>query len=494
MSNYDITLELVYAKKNKRSILAQRRISYKNYRFDDPEPNSVYKGVERTIKLPDYDSRPAEYWKTLRHTPLSKHEEDIFVMIDSVKRVPIVKTTVKLIGIISSGYFTVGKFDVGPIVSTASFNTLEGLRLRVGGQTNWNFNRHLYLSAYGAYGFKDREPKYEARAMYSFPKKKYYPWDYPIDMLQVSYSYDVKTPGQSFLYGSSDKLYLSFVRGKSDKIMYERKFELSWTKENPSGFSWKPNIALTTLYPKAALRYEDGHGRIHSNITYNEIGLFLRYAPNERFFQILMGDRFPLNQTQPIIELGHKAGFANIAGGQYSYNRTDATLYKRWWIGGFGHADIWLKAGQVWNAVPYPLLITPQANQAFAYQDEAYNMMNYMEFLTDRYASANLSYGFNGFIANRLPVIRKLKLREFVTFKIFWGALDRHNQPEHNPDLFRFPDGTFPLDPKRPYMEASFAIDNIFKVLRIDFIRRLSYFENPNIPSWSVRFRIRPSF
>jgi hypothetical protein len=493
LRNNNATLEFVYSKNDKKSILAQRTVSHRNYIFNIPQPKSVYKGNEKTIKLPDYDARPAEYWNAFRHKPLTHHEEGIFTMVDSVKNAPIVKTAFRLIGLISSGYIEAGKVDIGPVVSFASFNSLEGMRLRFGGKTNSNFHQNWFFSAYGAYGFQDSKFKYDGTIMYSITKKKYYPWEFPMNLLQLSYSHDVKIPGQSFLYGSGDKIFLSFVRGNVNKITYEHKFELSWTKENTSGFSWKPLVAWTKITPAEVLRYEDGNGQLFDNITYNEIGLLLRFAPNERFFQFQM-NRFPLNQTQPIIELGHKTGFKNVAGGQYTYNRTDATLYKRWWIGGFGYADTWFKAGKVWNKVPYPLLITPQANQAYAYQDEAYNMMNYMEFVTDRYVSANLSYGFNGFLANRIPLVKKLKLREFITFKLFWGTLDDKNMPENNPDLFGFPNGTFRFDGKIPYMEASFALDNIFKFLRIDLIKRINYLDNPDVPVWGVRFRLRPAF
>ncbi|MDR1056720.1 MAG: DUF5686 family protein [Prevotellaceae bacterium] len=498
LNTNNATLEFVYASGDKRSILAQRMVSYKDYVFDEPQPNSIYRGTEKIIKLPDYDARPIEYWTTLRHQSLTEHEEGIFSMVDSIKKVPIVKHALNLLGIVFSGYLEMGKFDMGPIISFASFNSLEGLRVRFGGKTNGNFNQNWFFEMYGAYGFKDKEFKYNGTAMYSFLKKKQNPWEYPMNLLKVSYQYDVKIPGQAFLYGSGDKLFLSFIRGEVDKINYERKFELLWTKENTNGFSFEPSFTWLKTYPMKNLEYVNGNNERFNHITTSVFGLFLRFAPNERFFQI-QENRFPLNQTEPIVELGHKLGISDLLGGKYTYNRTDVTFYKRWWIGGFGYADTWLKAGKVWNSVPYPLLITPQANQAYAYQDEAYNMMNYMEFVTDQYVSANISYGFNGFIANRIPLVRKLKLREFVTFKIFWGTLEDKNKPENNPLLFRFPmkDGqpsTFALNGRNPYMEISVAIDNIFKFLRIDLIKRLNYLDNPNIPVWGIRFRLRPAF
>ena len=500
LNSNNATLEFVYNNSDKRSILAQRSIAYKDYAFNDPQPNSIYRGSEKIIKLPDYDARPAEYWASLRHKPLTEHEENIFLMVDSIKQTPIVKHTLNFLAVFFAGYLEVGKADMGPMVSFISFNSLEGLRLRFGGKTNANFHPNWFFSAYGAYGFTDKKFKYDGTVMYSFLPKKQNPWEFPINMLQASYSYDVKIPGQAFLYGSGDKLFLSFIRGDIDKINYERKFELSWTNENRNGFTFKPSYTWLQIHPEMNLKYINGNNEQFSHLTTSEFGMLLRYAPNERFFQI-QANRYPLNQTEPIIEIGHKLGISNFFGGQYTYNRTDATLYKRWWIGGFGYADTWFKGGKVWDVVPYPLLVTPQANQAYAYQDEAYNMMNYMEFMSDQYVSANISYGFNGFIVNRIPLLRKLKLREFVTFKAFWGGLSEKNNPDNNSSLFMFPmdktgvnPATFALDNKKPYMEISVAIDNIFKFLRIDLIKRLNYLDNPNIPVWGIRFRLRPAF
>ena len=498
VTDNNATMEFVYTKGDKRSILAQRNISYNDYMFNKPMSSNVYKGLEKLVKLPDYDARPTEYWESLRHEPLSKHEENIFVMVDSIKQVPLIKNTLNFIAIFFSGYLEVGKFDIGPMVSFVSFNSLEGLRLRAGGKTNAKLHPNWFFSGYGAYGFKDEEFKYNLTTMYSFEKKKQNPWEYPINMLKVSYEYDVKIPGQAFLYGTGDKLFLSFIRGDIDKINYERNFELSWNKEYKSGFTVNPSFNWKRFYPQMTLKYEDGLGNTFNHLTTSEFGMFLKFAPNERFFQIQM-NRYPLNQTEPIIELGHKLGIADFLGGQYTYNRSDVTFYKRWWIGGFGYADSWFKAGKVWDKVPYPLLITPQANQAYAYQDEAYNMMNYMEFMSDQYVSANISYGFNGFIANRIPLLKKLKLREFITFKAFWGKLSDKNDPRLHPDLYKLPDNgenskTYPLIGNKPYMEVSVAIDNIFKFLRIDLIKRLNYLDNTNVPEWGIRFRLRPAF
>jgi hypothetical protein len=193
---------------------------------------------------------------------------------------------------------------------------------------------------------------------------------------------------------------------------------------------------------------------------------------------------------------GHTESSKDVWGGDYEFHRLEASMDKRSWFSSLGFADLWLKAGKIWGTLPFPLLVIHQANQNYAYQDEAYNMMNYMEFVSDRYAQINASYCFNGWIFNRLPLIRKLKWREFVTFKALWGDVSEKNRPENNHDLLRFPtyDNGLPSVYRlngEPYMEASVAIDNVFKFLRVDLVKRLNYLDHPDVPEWGVRFRLR---
>jgi hypothetical protein len=114
-------------------------------------------------------------------------------------------------------------------------------------------------------------------------------------------------------------------------------------------------------------------------------------------------------------------------------------------------------------------------------------MMNFFEFSLDQYASINIEHYFYGFILNRVPLLRRLKLREIITFKGLYGSLSDENNPLLDPTLVQFTDGenggqaTYTLDDK-PYIEASFGISNIFKILRVDVVKRFTHLENPNLP------------
>ncbi len=164
-----------------------------------------------------------------------------------------------------------------------------------------------------------------------------------------------------------------------------------------------------------------------------------------------------------------------------------------------GYTDIILDGGYVFGKVPFPLLTIHKANQTYAYQLSAYNLMNFMEFVSDKYAAVNLDMYLNGFILNRVPLLRKLKLREVASVKVLYGSLRDENNPEKNNDALNFPVNengiltTYNLN-NGPYIEASVGIANIFKLVRVDLVRRLSYLNHPQVSEWGIRSRIRFDF
>ncbi len=480
--------------KNKSLMLGKRTNTYSNYRFDRRIPESTFLGINKVDRIPGYDMRAEQYWEEKRTIPLSHSEQGVYDMIVDMKNDKWFNRVLNLAGIVFSGYMDANKFDIGPMGTLFSFNEVEGGRIRLGGKTNARFNKHLFFEGYGAYGFQDEKFKYQLSTMYSFNERKLHPWEFPMNLLTVSYQNDIETPGQFFMFGSADRLLLSFHRGHAQQMVYHKTFSVKYDREYKTGFSFRPSFTRREEMPAGDLIFENAYGEV-KDITTTQFGMIMRFAPNERFYQ-MQRNRFPLNHTNPVFTVNYSYGSKDFWGSDYGFNRLEVGIDKRSWFSSLGFADMWLKAGKIWGTVPFPLLVIHQANQNYAYQDEAFNMMNYMEFVSDRYASMNLSYCFNGWIFNRIPLIKKLKWREFITFKALWGDVSDRNLPENNPDLLRFPtnaDGvpTMYALGDRPYMEASVAIDNVFKFLRIDLIKRINYLGHPDVPEWGVRFRLR---
>src|ERR1019366_7039774 len=103
------------------------------------------------------------------------------------------------------------------------------------------------------------------------------------------------------------------------------------------------------------------------------------------------------------------------------------------------YTDILIEGSKLIGQVPYPLLQVAPANQTYAYLPTSFNLMNFMEFVSDQYAAIYIDHYFNGFIMNRIPLIRKLKLREKICFKAITGNLSNQNNPAATPGIFQFP-------------------------------------------------------
>ena len=243
---------------------------------------------------------------------------------------------------------------------------------------------------------------------------------------------------------------------------------------------------------------------IRTDIRTTELEGTIRWAPNEQYVQG-HSRRVPIYNQYPIFNLRFAQGF-KLLGGDFNYQRLTLDIFKRFHLSPIGMTDVQIEGGKIWgNGLPYFSLLIPRGNQTFAYQDAAFNMMNFLEFTNDAFVSWNMQHYFNGFIFNKIPLLKRLKLREVITFKGVWGSLNDVNNPNLHPELIQFTTDangqqeTFTLDEK-PYIEASVGVANIFKVGRIDLVQRLNYLDNPNVPELfgttglGIRFMVKFEF
>ena len=236
----------------------------------------------------------------------------------------------------------------------------------------------------------------------------------------------------------------------------------------------------------------------NGKIRTTELSMQLQLAPGRTYINTKQR-RLPINLDAPVFTIGHTMGFKGFLGGEYNYNLTEASIYKRFWMGSWGKIDASVKAGAQWNKVPYPLLIMPAANLSYIVEDETFNLVNNMEFLNDRYLSADVSWDLNGKIFNRIPLLKRLKWREYLGVKMLWGKLTDKNNPflaknQGSDVLMEFPEGCNVMDPNKPYFEIVAGIHNIFKLLHVEYVRRLNYNELPTAHKQGVRFMVRFTF
>lgn len=489
-------------------VQVRRTTRYSDFTFE-PIESRLFRLRGSVVKETDMLNKSDEYWAGIRQVPLTAKESTMDLFVKRLEELPGFKYVIFGMKALIENYVETGsrahpsKFDFGPMNTIISSNYVDGLRLRVGGQTTAKFNPNWFLRGYTAYGFRDNKWKYMANVTYSFDKRDFFPWEFPRHNLSATYRYDVMSPMDKFLATDKDNVFVSWKTTIVDQMSYVRDIELQHELETTAGFSVTTKLRHRNDEPTGNLAYirNDAERTPVHDITTSEVNLVLRYAPGETFVNSKQR-RVPVTYDAPIYTLSHTTGFRGLLGGEYNFNLTEASIWKRLWLSSWGKVDVTLKAGAQWNKVPFPLLILPAANLSYITQKETFNLINNMEFLNDRYASMSVTYDMNGKLFNRIPLIKKLKWRETFRFRALWGSLSDRNNPFKRPgdgDLFLFPTRngeptSFVMDPKIPYMEASVGIYNIFKILHIEYVRRLTYLDHPGINKHGIRFMVMVIF
>lgn len=502
LKNDDMTVDLSLTKSG--GLQVERATKYSNYKFD-PVEQRLFRFKGAVIKESDMLSKSDDYWAEVRQVPLTKTESSMDVFMNRLEQIPGFKYIIFGAKALIENFVETGdkehpsKVDIGPINTMISNNYVDGLRFRVSGMTTAHLNPHWFLNGYGAYGTKDHKWKYNGTLTYSFNKRDYVVWEFPKHYISASYSYDVMSPMDKFLFTDKDNIFLSLKTTTVDQMSYMRDATMNYELETHTGFGIKAMLRHRNDEPTGKLEYlrnDAAKTRIH-DITTAESSVTFRYAPGESFVNSKQR-RIPVSLDAPIFTLTHAMGFKGVLGGEYNFNRTEASFWKRFWLpSSWGKIDLSMKAGAEWNVVPFPLLILPEANLSYITQRETFALINNMEFLNDRFASLSVSYDMNGKLFNRIPLIKKLKWREMFRVRALWGTLTDKNNPfiSDNPELFRFPmrDGkytSFVMDPKVPYIEGSVGIYNIFKLLHIEYVHRFTYRDNPGINKNGIRFMV----
>jgi len=483
----------------KKGLFGERTITIRNFDMTTRIADSVFKGPE-LVKSDSAMKHSEAYWLANRPDSLTAVEANTYKNLDSLNNMPSFKRLMGWATLVLAGYKDVGPVEIGPVSTFYSFNPVEGFRLRFGGRTTTHLSKRYYTEAYGAYGFKDQRWKFFLSGTYSINNKSIY--SYPLNYFRISFQRETSIPGQDLQFVQEDNLLLSFKRGVNDKWMYNDIFKMEYVYE------FGDHMGVRLQYKNHLQEAAGGLNFVYADngiprdtlatIRTSEFGLEWRWAPHEQFFQRKLY-RTPIPNAYPIITARFNAGVKGFLGGQYNYQAVRANIFKRLYLSQLGLADIIVGGGYIFGKVPYPLLDIAKANQTYAYQLQAYSLMNFLEFVSDRYVNLNIDYHMYGFIFNKIPLFKKLKLREVATFKMLYGGVRSENRPENDPGLFRFPvdkygrTSTFSLE-KEPYMEVSVGVENILNLFRVDLVKRLSYLDHPNVAEIGIRARVNFDF
>lgn len=499
LSQDDMVAELKFASfLHKAIVIRNTRLS--DYAFD-PLPKQLLKGKAREVKEANAMMRGDDFWKQYRQVSLTKGESGMDAFVHNLEQIKGFKYIIFGAKAFIENFVETGnpsKVDIGPINTMITSNFVDGLRLRGSAQSTANLSKNWFFSGYYAHGFDSKKNYYRGDIIYSFNKKEYLPREFPKRTLTFSSTYDVCSPSDKFMHTDKDNVFTSLKWTRVDNMMFYNRQELTFEREEDWGF--KTTVGLKTEENEACgdMRFLPLSTLQDQKIRTTELRAELRFAPGETFINTKQR-RLKINLDAPVFTVSHTLGLKDVLGGDYHYNYTEASIYKRFWMNSWGKIDCYIRGGIQWNKVPFPLLSMPATNLSYILQEQTFSLVNNMEFLNDRFASADVSWDLNGKILNRIPLIRKLKWREYIAVRCLWGDLTDKNNPTlaqnaGDPILMQFPSGAHVMDSKTPYVEMSLGIHNIFKLIHIEYVRRLNYLDYPGVHKQGVRFMVRMTF
>ncbi len=505
----DMITELKFAKFLGKAIVI-RTNRFTGYDFAEL-PKRLFKGKRKEIREPDAGMQGKSFWNKYRQVELTKSESSMSSFVKNIQNIKGFKYFMIGLNALIENSIEIGgtpnKLDITPVNTIISRNDIDGWRARFSLQTTANLNKRWFAGGYYAYGFGSHKNYYKAWGTYSFIDKKYTSWEYPKRTLTLESTYDMSSPSDRYLPTDKDNFLVAFKWTGINKMVINNRQKLSFEYEAYGGMRYTLALTAEEFEACGAMSFHklnqprvNYHDMQPNNEFMRTTELFaeLRYAPDETYINS-KERRLTINNDAPALSIAHTVGLRGVLGGQYTSNFTEAKIYKRFWLNSWGKIDLFLKGGIQWNQVPYMLLIHPIANTSFIIEEEMFNLINNMEFLNDRYASMMLSWDLNGKFFNRIPLIKHLKWREYIGINVLWGDLSDKNNPylpqnAGSDKLMYFPDGCHVMDPHRPYMELVLGIHNIFKLIHVEYVRRLNYLELPTAEKQGVRFIFRLTF
>lgn len=477
MSDFAIT-----KKEKSKGVYGRRTTLFNNYDFEKEYDDKFYAAKVDTYKEEIFN-KPDSFWEENRMERLNKDEVGIYKMLDTLKEVPKFKRFYNIGATLATGYWELFEgFDYGPIFSSFGSNDVEGTRIRVGGRTYFTQNDTWRIQGFMAYGFKDERIKYGLAGKWMIDKKNRI-------ILSGGYRKDVEQTGVS-LTTANDVLNRSFAsaafftRGENYRLTDLNLTNFAVDIEPAKNLNFRVGLTAKKLQSAApdlfTISYYDENGVEQSEINQTEVDVAINYTPGRK--NVGFGvERSASNEDRfSVVYLSYTKGLKGSFNSDFDYDKLQLYYQHRVLLGGLGKMKYTLELGKTFGEVPLPLLNVVPGNQTLFTASRTFDMLDYYEFVTDEYASIHLEHNFNGRIFSRLPLLRKLNLREIVGARAVIGSLSKDNIDLNVFDL----NGKAPT---KPYYEYHVGIDNIFKLLRIDFVFRGNYKDLPGATNFAIK-------
>ena len=435
----DMMIELSLADVFAKSVIL-RTTRHSGYSFGHI-PNAYFSNRLKQNEERRAVQRSEAFWNNFRRVGLTHSEQRMGQLVDNIwQSSPAFRTIGTGVKLLVDNYVETGKpskFDFGPLTSTVSVNSIDGLRLRIGGRTTKALSRHVAIEGYYAHGFRS--------------KGNYWSATLRSHGFSLSASRDIRYPSDPLMPTDKDNMFLAWKWGDDSKMLAYSRQQLQYEYAAPSGLTLAAAVKRETYEGRGALQFD--------KIRTAEMRLTLAYKG---------------------FTLSHATGIDGMFDGECRYNTTEASWKRKTSLRAWGTLDSDIRAGVQWDKMPWPLQFMPAANISYIAQPLTFALIDNMEMMSDRYASAILDWDLNGRLLNRIPLVNRLKLREYFSLRMLWGHWTDNGC-------------TMPKSGK-PYFEAAVGIHNILSFLHVEYVRRLTHADMSSANIQGVRIRAEFKF
>ena len=435
----DMMIELSLADVFAKSVIL-RTTRHSGYSFGHI-PNAYFSNRLKQNEERRAVQRSEAFWNNFRRVGLTHSEQRMGQLVDNIwQSSPAFRTIGTGVKLLVDNYVETGKpskFDFGPLTSTVSVNSIDGLRLRIGGRTTKALSRHVAIEGYYAHGFRS--------------KGNYWSATLRSHGFSLSASRDIRYPSDPLMPTDKDNMFLAWKWGDDSKMLAYSRQQLQYEYAAPSGLTLAAAVKRETYEGRGALQFD--------KIRTAEMRLTLAYKG---------------------FTLSHATGIDGMFDGECRYNTTEASWKRKTSLRAWGTLDSDIRAGVQWDKMPWTLQFMPAANISYIAQPLTFALIDNMEMMSDRYASAILDWDLNGRLLNRIPLVNRLKLREYFSLRMLWGHWTDNGC-------------TMPKSGK-PYFEAAVGIHNILSFLHVEYVRRLTHADMSSANIQGVRIRAEFKF
>jgi hypothetical protein len=479
---------------NEKGISVSNKFIYQNYLLNLPIELPFYQDIQVQTYANEFNVDDS-FWK--EKNLVSDYVHETHAVIKKLQGNKKIKSINNLINIASTGHFNLYKnIQMGNLWLLFNRNDVEGTRFRISFRNFKSKDDKWRVNNYFAYGTKDQRLKYGAEVKFLvYPKKR--------TTLGLSYMDDYEQVSARILE-DNELLLRNFgvgalvVRGKNYTLLHNKRASVQFQHEFSSNLNLTTAVIHQDVVSADPINFNIGY-LDENNIIQNRVNGFsssvtLSFTPGRINYGFGI-ERKHNRKNYATYLVRYTKGFEGITSHDFDYHRIQASMRKAFDLGKFGVLNSYLEGSKLFGKVPIALMTPINANQTYGVVNSTFSLLNYYDLMADQYIMGQFDYHLNGLIFNRIPLLRKLKIREVLFYRAVYGTIsDKNIAINQSNILYVAPDS-------KPYQEFGFGIDNIgfenIRPLRIDFVWRNDYkFQNIHnkTPKFGVLVGVKVDF